>query len=188
MRGKTLQLEEYFRTGRVGSNFPKMLMRAKVPQCVHTMTVVTDFANSDVLLNDLRNGYIVTLQGGSEYLVPFECAKTDQVIVACVQCVQDSTAVCWGSLNPAHSATKSLKDLGLCVFPVLYAAVEWKEDRLHSCADGVLFTAKELFDFTCSLGPLRFHTQMLGKYLTNDFPWMQSSSLVPTVASALACT
>ena len=185
LQGSEFALKDFYKSQHVGPDFEDIIVNAQVPCARELVRMVADFTNRRLLRRLLTEGFIVVsrdpTEGGIEYLSPFTTSDGD-LIVAAVQCKFVQKISSWKTLNGALSnAMDILKDMGINCFPVVYTTA----DQAHilptsMLANGVYFTAGDLFAFIHKLGPLRLNILKPSKALQKDYPWLDSRSFSRT--------
>jgi hypothetical protein len=137
--------------------------------------VVDDFSDMTHVLALLQKGFIVVSkkhsEPGVEYFSPFRDTLNGALVVAAVQCKFVTHRTLWGEiLTKMNQATEELKTRNIEWFPVVYTTADVRQLQSVTYANGVYFTATDIFDFTSRVGVLRLHTQKLGEILGELYP------------------
>ena len=188
LQGSEFSLKNFYKSEHFGVDFEDIVVRAKTPGAKELVRIVPDFKNRRLLLHLLTEGFIVVSkdpkEGGIEYLSPFTTSDGD-LIVAAVQCKFVLKISSWKTLNRNLSrAMDILKDMGINCFPVVYTTSD--QAHIHPTsmhANGVYFTAGDLFAFVQKLGPLRLNILKPCKEVKKDYPWLDCGIIPDQAAS-----
>eukprot|EP00405_Crypthecodinium_cohnii_P048450 CAMPEP_0206596306 /NCGR_PEP_ID=MMETSP0325_2-20121206/43481_1 /ASSEMBLY_ACC=CAM_ASM_000347 /TAXON_ID=2866 /ORGANISM="Crypthecodinium cohnii, Strain Seligo" /LENGTH=710 /DNA_ID=CAMNT_0054107113 /DNA_START=55 /DNA_END=2187 /DNA_ORIENTATION=- len=180
VESKEFTLMAFYCSRHIGKKFLNMTVKAHLPRQLSLVHKVDNFQNIKEVLHYLKQGFIVVSQAhsevGIEYLSPFVCVDTEDLIVAAVQCKFVQASCAWADMkSKMEKATKDLKEEKVRFFPVFYTSVDQNTIHSDTFSDGVYFTESDLFTFTKKLGILRLHVMKLGAKLQEKYPWLKQA-------------
>lgn len=177
LAGQCFFLKDFYNTKHLSQELGLTTVRAELPSGNEVVVRVDNFADMTRISVLLKSGFIVVsnlqAEAGIEYLSGY-LTDDDKLLVAATQCKFVQTRMeSWNIIKDKMTAAmEALQKHGIPYFNVIYTTVDQQGLQPQTYANSVIFTEQDMFEFTSKLGPLRLHTEKLGKFTSKQHPWL----------------